>query len=405
MSFDVDEHTVDPFDVDALVVQSETPLLPADIERYVEAARVADLARKGAGAVATLRAYRADWGVFTRWCRTRDRTALPADPITVAQYIRYLIDRPKRTVVERYERDGKPVARARREGPATAATVSRHVVSIRKAHQLRGFPDPTLDTNFKNVWKGVRIERGVKPRFQKTEVDKHRLLHAVRAIGDEHDRDAVALIERKLAGENREHDLRRLRVGERVELGAARSAQLQRLRDHAILLLGWSGAMRRSEVAAIAFADLHDEPQGLHIDIPRSKRNQEGDEEFVLIHTATDPAFCAVGAVTAWRAALELAGVVDGPLFRRIDRHGNVLGGIQGAVVNRIVKRSAAAAGLAPELFGAHSLRSGWISTGVAEGRREDAMMRHSRHLSIKVFRGYARRANKWDDHPGLGLL
>jgi hypothetical protein len=112
-----------------------------------------------------------------------------------------------------------------------------------------------------------------------------------------------------------------------------------------------------------------------------------------------------VRAVAAWRAALELSGVVDGPLFRRIDRHGNVLGGIQGAVVNRIVKRSAAAAGLSPELFGAHSLRSGWISTGVAEGRREDAMMRHSRRLSIKVFRGYARRANKWDDHPGLGLL
>lgn len=344
----------DPFTIESLpAVPADAPTLPADIERYVEAARVAELARKGAGAAATLRAYRADWGVFTRWCAERDCQVLPADPITVAQYIRYLIDRPKRNVQEVYERaDGKRVERVRREGPATSATVRRHIVSIRKAHLLRGLPDPTLNTDFKNVWKGVRIERGVKPRFQKKEIDKHRLLHAVRAIADQHDGDATAIIERKLTGDERETELRRLRGGQLVEIGAARAAQLQRLRDHAILLLGWSGALRRSEVAAIDVADVHGEPQGLHIDLPRSKANQEGDDEFVLIHRATDPAFCAVLAVESWRAALASVGIVDGRVFRRIDRHGNVLGGIQGAVVNRIVKRSAAAAGLSPDLFG-----------------------------------------------------
>jgi hypothetical protein len=85
-------------------------------------------------------------------------------------------------------------------------------------------------------------------------------------------------------------------------------------------------ALRRSEVAAIDVADVHEEPQGLHIDLPRSKANQEGGEEFVLIHRATDPAFCAVLAVESWRAALASLGIVDGRVFRRIERHGKVLG-------------------------------------------------------------------------------
>src|ERR1700676_935788 len=104
MTSEPDEVAIDdPFAIDALVEQRDAPLLPADIERYVEAARIDELARKGAGSAATLRAYRADWGVFTRWCRERGREPLPADPISVAQYIRYLIDRPTRTVCEGYE--------------------------------------------------------------------------------------------------------------------------------------------------------------------------------------------------------------------------------------------------------------------------------------------------------------
>ena len=75
------------------------------------------------------------------------------------------------------------------------------------------------------------------------------------------------------------------------------------------------------------------------------------------------------------------------------------------AVVNRVVKKSAAAARLSPALFGAHSLRSGWITTAAGDGSAEADIMRHSRHLSIAVMRGYIRRANKWESHAGDGLL
>jgi len=100
-----------------------------------------------------------------------------------------------------------------------------------------------------------------------------------------------------------------------------------------------------------------------------------------------------------------LTEIVDGPLFRRVDRHGNLLGRVAPAVVNRVVKSSANAAGLDSSMFGAHSLRSGWITTAAPAKRSESEAMRHMRHLSIAAYRGNVGEATKWMDHPGLGLL
>lgn len=377
----------DPFAID-IVPPHVDLLLPAEIERFVEAQRLAELARKGAGAAATLRAYRADWGVFTRWCAARDFQPLPADPLTVARYIRYLIDRPARTCTETYERAGKALTRKRHEGPATTATVGRHIVSIRTAHKLRGLPDPTVDETFVRTWKGVRRERGTTSRNQKQAVTKERLIAAVAAIERAYRAAINAAAERGVVREAHAHEL-------------------QHIRDKALLLLGWSGALRRSELTAIAFADVREEDEGLHIDLPRSKTNQEGEAEFVLIHRARDVELCAVRAVLCWRATLATATppIIDGRLFRRIDRHGNIGASLQSAAVNTLVKRSAAAAGLDPSAFGAHSLRSGWITSGAQAGVHEATLMKHSRHLSIPVFRGYVREANKWREREGLRLL
>ena len=373
----------DPFDARPLPALTAQLDLPADIERFVEAARVAELERKGAGAEATLRAYRADWNVFCAWCEQRGRQPLPADELTVAQYIRYLIDRPKRVVLDRYTRNGLDVARPRREGPAHANTVKRHIVSIRKAHVLSGHADPTGGSIVTGVWKGIRRERGVKPASQKAEVAREAFLEVIDAIDAEHVAAAARAVERHL-------------------LGAERAANLQRLRDRAILLCGWSGALRRSEIARIDVEHLTVEPKGVHIELPFSKTNQDGDTEYVLIAYAKDARYCAVRAIDAWRDAAEIEA---GPIFRRIDRYGNISARVRPAVVNRVVKKSAAATRLSPALFGAHSLRSGWITTAAGDGRAEADIMRHSRHLSIKVMRGYIRRANKWESHAGDGLL
>ena len=159
---------------------------------------------------------------------------------------------------------------------------------------------------------------------------------------------------------------------------------------------------RRSEIAAIDLAHVGREAAGIDIVLPSSKTNQEGEHETVLIPYADNETLCPIRALDAW---LELAGIAEGALFRRIDRHGRVLGRIQPTVVATITKAFAQTAKLDPKLFGAHSLRSGWISTAADAGREEADMMGHSRHRSLTVFRGYVQAATKWRGHPGVGLL
>jgi integrase len=379
-------HPNDPFALDVLPAQAKAPLLPADIERYVERERLEELQRRGLGAASTLRAYRADWRVFSTWCATRGFTPLPALPLTIARYIRYLIDRPTRVVEDEYVgTNGVTIMRRRTEGPCKPATVARHLVAIRTAHKLRGFDDPTSDVAVKRTERGTRRERGVGPK-QKLAVTKDLLVQALRANDAAHE---AAIANAKRTGNER----------------AAASRELQRLRDRALLLLGWTGAFRRSELVAIDVADIRDEPLGLHINLRKSKTNQEGQSEFVLIHRALDLSLCAVTAVCAYRTALAAAGVVDGAVFRAVDRHGRIGASLRAAAVADIVKAAALAAGLVPEHFGAHSLRAGWITTGIQAGKTEVALMKHSRHRSIDVFRGYVREADKWRERETLRLL
>jgi integrase len=243
-----------------------------------------------------------------------------------------------------------------------AATLRRHLVSIGVAHRAADYEDPTKSLFVKAVARGIRVERG------SAAVPKE-------ALG----RDAL-----------------------RTALQALPTERLIDKRDRAIVLFGWSGAFRRSEIAAVDLEHIRREQQGIDILLPRSKTNQEGLHEQVLIGYAHDPQFCAIAALDEW---LRAAGITAGPVFRRVDRHGNVGTRIAGEVVAGVTKRIALAAGLDARLFAAHSLRSGWISTAAQEDKRERDMMRHSRHKSVPVFRGYIRQATKWNDHPGLGLL
>lgn len=357
--------------------------MPADIERLVESARLLELQRKGTGAPAMLRAYLADWTVFLQWCEFRGFSALPAEPLTVARYMRFLIDRPVELIVDTYRINGMDVERKRTEKPTHANTVRRHLISIRKAHLTAGYPDPTNDVNVKRVWRGIRVERGTKPQKQKIAVKADVLIAAVSALDAEH-RTAEAL------------------AAAREQPGAMRAAHLLRLRDRAMLLCGWSGALRRSEVARIDVEHVRDETEGLQIDSPLSKTNQTGEAEYVLISRGFNRAYCGAEAIVEWLAA---AGISEGAMFRHIDRHGNLRNRIRPVVVAEIIKRAARAVNIDPKTVGAHSLRAGWITTAAVAGRKEEAIMRHSRHKSIPVMRGYIRDARKWDDHAGDGLL
>ena len=377
--------TVDVRNPFALAKAIDAPQLnlPADIERLVERARLKELERKGAGAASTRRAYLADWTVFLNWCESREFSALPAEPLIVARYMRFLIDRPEILVEDTYTINGMKVQRSRKVGKAHSTTVRRHLISIRKAARERRLSGPHHRSE-----RQARVERHlrrawVKPRAKQAAVTVDTLVDAIHALDEIH---RAAETKAKASG----------------LAGAERAAHPLRLCDRAILLCGWSGALRRCEIARVDVEHLRREPRGTHIDLPFSKTNQTGEDEFVLISRGVKLEFCGAQALEAWMKEAE---VYAGAIFRHVDRHGNVRERIRAVVVAHIMKRAAAAIGVDPKTIGAHSLRSGWITTAAVAGRKEEAIMRHSRHKSIPIMRVYIRNADKWTDHAGDGLL
>jgi integrase len=178
-------------------------------------------------------------------------------------------------------------------------------------------------------------------------------------------------------------------------------ADLKGLRDRAILLLGFAGAFRRSELTAVDIDDLQFCEGGLRITIRKSKTDQEGLG--ITIAIARGSIACPVEAVQTWQTA---AGIVDGPLFRPVTKTGKISPRrLSARAVAELVKAYARRIGLKAADFSGHSLRSGFLTSAAARGASVFKMMDVSRHKSVDVLRGYVRDAEMFRDHAGNGLL
>lgn len=237
-----------------------------------------------------------------------------------------------------------------------ASTITRRIAAISVAHQHHGFDSPTRDGAVRSVLTGVRRTLGTAPRQA-----------APATIGD---------LRRWVA-----------RLGDRpIDL-----------RDRAILLLGFAGAFRRSELVSLDVADLQDRPEGLLVRLRRSKTDQEGRGSDKPIPFGTDDT-CPVQAVRAWIAA---AGIEEKPIFRPVDRHGRVAAArLSGHAVAGIVKRAAERAGADPSDLSGHSLRAGFCTSAAAAGASERAIARQTGHApGSTVLRGYIRLGNAFSDN------
>lgn len=173
------------------------------------------------------------------------------------------------------------------------------------------------------------------------------------------------------------------------------------LRDRALLTLGWFGAFRRSELVGLDVAAVRFTTEGVVVTVARSKTDQEGHGIEKGIPYAGNVAVCPVRSLRAW---LDAAGIEGGPLFRGVDRHGNVSSArMSDRTVARIVQRSAKDAGLEASVAG-HSLRAGFATTAAARGKGLDAIMRQTGHRSERVARIYIRHANLFTDNAAAGL-
>ncbi len=173
------------------------------------------------------------------------------------------------------------------------------------------------------------------------------------------------------------------------------------MRDRAVLGLGLSGAFRRSELAALDVADLEFVPEGLRVTIRRSKADQEGSGAVVAVPEGRwiRPA----GLVRAW---LEVSGLRDGPLFRRLTRGDRLTEvPISDRFVARLVQRCAGAAGYPAGDYGAHSLRAGFLTESARAGASIFKMKEVSRHKSMQVLSDYVRDAALFENHAGERFL
>ena len=178
---------------------------------------------------------------------------------------------------------------------------------------------------------------------------------------------------------------------------------LRGMRDRALLLLGFAGAFRRSELVGLDVDHLTQREEGLSILIPSSKTDQEGIGQVVAIPRVPESPYCPVRAVLDW---LVVAAISSGPVFRRVKR-GDTIGEsrLTAQSVALIIKALAAKVELDPARYAGHSLRSGFLTSAAHNRASIFKMADQSRHKSLDVLREYVRSEERFDDHAGDGLL
>jgi len=293
-----------------------------------------------AKAPATLKAYRNDWRDFESWCRDHQLLSLPSTPETVALYI------------------------ADRASTLASGTIARRLTSITKAHQAAGFTDsPATKRHFVvgETLKGIRRTIGTAQH------GKAPLLSA---------------------------DIRRIIT--------ARREDLLGLRDAALVLVGFAGGFRRSELAGIHIYDLKFSVDGVVVSVRKSKTDQEGAGREVGLPFGASQETCPVRALRQW---LDTAGIREGPVFRAVQRYGHVSRrGLHRDSIGKLLKRAAGRAGLKVEELGGHSLRAGCVTQAAMNGVREFVIMKQTGHKTVTTLRRYIRSGEIFRENAAAGL-
>ena len=183
---------------------------------------------------------------------------------------------------------------------------------------------------------------------------------------------------------------------------AACPKNLLGLRDRALILTGFEGAFRRSELCAMAVSDLSFSDSGLEINVPRSKADQEQAGDKVAIpfgeHEETRP----IKALREWLAAAKFT---SGAVFRAADRHNKIAAdGLHRDSIAEIFKTAAARAGINATNIAGHSVRAGTATQAALNGSSERAIAKTTRHRSRRVLRRYIRPGELFRENASASL-
>ena len=288
----------------------------------------ADLVRRAAEyaqsgkAENTRKAYAAGWRAFLAFCEAHGAPALPATSATVAAFLTDLAT------------SGKSVS-----------TVNSYLTAVKFEHAQAGQINPCDHPLVAQIMAGIRRQHG-RPPAKKDAVDLDELRALVQALPP------------TLAGQ----------------------------RDKALMLVGWAGAFRRSELTALDRSDLRI-TDVLKITLRKSKTDQTGQGKVKVICRLADRDLCPVVALEAWLSA---AGITSGPIWRRVDRNGKALESrLTPQSVALILKRAGAQIGADTSALAGHSLRRGFITAAVMQGADPLDIAAQTGHKTLDTLRAY----------------
>jgi integrase len=177
------------------------------------------------------------------------------------------------------------------------------------------------------------------------------------------------------------------------------------LRDRALLLIGFAGALRRSELVGLDVGNVRPMPTGLRLMIPRSKTDAAGEGAEIGIARGSQADTCPVQALRAW---LRAAKITEGPVFRRVTQWGTVgTKRLHPDAVRQILGKRAVTAGIKGTLLEPvtpHGMRAGFVTTAYRNGVPDEEIMGHTRHRSLTTMRSYVRRAKLGTASPSAKL-
>lgn len=272
----------------------------------------------------TRRAYRKDWAAFERWCTGAGLCALPASPHTLELYLTHLAERGLR-----------------------ASTIRRARVAIGLAHGHAELDRPDRHARIRALERGICRTQGCREEGAPPLLD-HELAAAVKALGHSPRED----------------------------------------RDRAMILLGFGGAFRSSELSALDISDVRFTAVGVDIHLRSSKEDQLGNGETTEVPFGEHEETCPVRALSRW---LGRVGRPSGPLFRFVSPGGTIEHQrIHPRAVTRALQRAAVRAGLADD-FSSHSLRVGLATTAHLHGASRQEIQLHGRWKDVRSVDRYIR--------------
>ena len=248
-------------------------------------------------------------------------------------------------------------------GRLKVGSIQRRLNAIAEAHKAMGLDSPTSAGIVRATLKGIRRTLGTAPQ-QKAPT----LTDDIRAM--------VEVTDGGLIG----------------------------LRDRALILLGFAGAFRRSELVRLDVEDCVFGKDGLTITLSRSKTDQDCAGRKIGIPFGSNPDTCPVRTVQNW---IEEAHITTGAVFRSMNRHGRIRAvRLSDGAVARIVKKLAERAGLDPAKYAGHSLRAGHATAAAIAGASERSIMNQTGHRSVQMVRRYIRDGSLFRENSAgkLGL-